>query len=321
MSEIAETQYAKTHDGVHIAYQTLGDGPRDVVLWPEWITNCEVLWEQPVFHTALHRTASFARVIFFDKRGIGLSDRVAASEVPSLETWVDDLKTILEAVGSDRPVLLSLGHGGVLAMLFAATYPERVGGLILINSYARLIQGPGYPYGYPPEVEDYVVSKTEAEWGATGWGEDHWYQCGLSGEPAFAEIAAFLGIESQSAEIDGTLATLVFCDVVQSTDLVHQMGDRRWHDILDRRSCRPPGGSFPGPSCESRPGTAISPRSTAQDAESAVRRSSSTEHRRSGSRCDVASTRGRWRCAATTSPGLLCIWLSGLSRRQDQVRS
>jgi hypothetical protein len=151
MSEIAETQYAKTHDGVHIAYQTLGDGPSDVVLWPEWITNCEVLWEQPVFHTALHRTASFARVIFFDKRGIGLSDRVAASEVPSLETWVDDLKTILEAVGSDRPVLLSLGHGGVLAMLFAATYPERVGGLILINSYARLIQGPGYPYGYPPE--------------------------------------------------------------------------------------------------------------------------------------------------------------------------
>ena len=234
---------------------------------------------------------------------------------------MDDLKTILDAVGSERPVLLALGHGGVLAMLFAATYPERVGGLILINCYARLIQGTDYPYGYPPEVEDFVVAKTEAEWGATGWavdyiapsvsgdesvkswftrmerlactpgiaaamqraifhqdvrdvlpavqaptlvmhvvgdrhvrvehgrylaqhisgtryvelpGEDHWYQCGDSAEPAYSEMTAFLGVERQPTETDRSLATLVFCDVVHSTDLVHQLGDRRWHDVLDR---------------------------------------------------------------------------------------
>ena len=321
MIDVPETRYARTEDGTHVAYQVCGNGPRDLVLCPEWITNCEVNWESPIFLSTFRRSASIARLIFFDKRGIGLSDRVAATEVPSLETWVDDLRAVLDAAGSDRPVLSALGHGGVLAMLFAATYPERVGGLILVNCYARLIQAPDYPHGYPPEIEDFVVSKTEAEWGATGWvvdylapsvagdqsvkdwfrrlermactpgigaamqravfhqdvrdvlsaiqaptlvlhvegdhhvrvehgrylarhisgaryvelpGRDHWYQVGPSAEPAFAEIVAFLGAEPEASDTDRALVTLVLCDVVGSTGLVNELGDRRWHDVLDR---------------------------------------------------------------------------------------
>jgi class 3 adenylate cyclase/alpha-beta hydrolase superfamily lysophospholipase len=321
VTDVPETRYAKTEDGVHIAYQVSGHGPSDVMFSPEWITHCEALWEHPHFHAALRRTASMARLILFDKRGIGLSDRVAATEVPSLETWVDDLGAVLDAAGSERPVLLGMGHGGALAMLFAATYPERTGGLILLNTYARLIQGPDYPYGYPPEVEDFVVSKTEAEWGATGWvvdhlgpsiandhsvkewfrrmerlactpgigaamqravfhqdvrdvlpaihaptlvlhvvgnhhvrvehgrylarhiegaryvelpGEDHWFTCGESAEPAYAELAAFLGAVPGATDTDRVLTTLVFSDVVQSTALANELGDRRWHELLDR---------------------------------------------------------------------------------------
>ena len=86
MQELPETQYAKTKDGVHIAYQVRGGGSKDLVLCPEWITNCEVLWEHPIFSDTFSWSASIARVVSFDKRGIGLSDRVAASDVPSLET-------------------------------------------------------------------------------------------------------------------------------------------------------------------------------------------------------------------------------------------
>jgi class 3 adenylate cyclase len=162
-------RYARTADGVHIAYLTVGSGPQDLLFIPEWVTHCEVSWEHPLMGALPTRFSAIARLITFDKRGVGLSDRVSAAEVPSLETWLDDVRAVLDATGSDRPVVLGMGHGGQLAMLLAAVEPERVGGLVLVNAYARLSRAHDYPFGYPPKVQDWVVAQTEEHWGTTGW--------------------------------------------------------------------------------------------------------------------------------------------------------
>jgi pimeloyl-ACP methyl ester carboxylesterase len=142
LSAIPETKYAKTEEGVYIAYQTMGDGPRDLLLCLGAISHVEVWWENARLASWLHKLSSFSRLILFDKRGVGLSDRVAPSEVPSLERWMDDVRAVLDACGSERPALLGWAHGGLMAMLFAATHPERTASL---------------------------VRRVESEWGATGW--------------------------------------------------------------------------------------------------------------------------------------------------------
>lgn len=162
--EVPQTSYAKNGD-VHIAFQTFGSGPVDLVVVPEWITHVEAAWEHPITARVLRRLASFARVITFDKRGIGLSDPVPLTEVPSLEVWRDDLRTVLDAAGSERPVLVGHGHGGQMALLFAATLPLRTKSLILMNSYARLCRAPDYEWGIPPDVQDKVAEVTARFWG------------------------------------------------------------------------------------------------------------------------------------------------------------
>lgn len=164
MSAPPQTHYAKNGD-VHIAYQTLGDGPMDLVVVPEWITHVEAAWDHPVTARTLRRLARLGRLITFDKRGIGLSDPVARSEVPSLEAWRDDLRSVLDAVGSQRTVLVGHGHGGQMALLFAATYPDRVESLILLNAYARLARAPDYGWGVPTEVQSSVAALTKQFWG------------------------------------------------------------------------------------------------------------------------------------------------------------
>jgi pimeloyl-ACP methyl ester carboxylesterase len=130
------TRYARTADGVHIAYQVHGDGPIDLLMVLGWITNIEALWEEPSIARSLNRLASFSRLILFDKRGVGLSDRVPESQLPSLETRMDDLRAVMDAAGSDRGVVFGLSEGGPMAMLFAATYPERTRGLMLFGTVA-----------------------------------------------------------------------------------------------------------------------------------------------------------------------------------------
>ena len=133
-----ETRYAKTADGVHIAYQVVGDGPVDMVFVMGWVTNIEVMWDDPGFARLLDRLATFSRLILFDKRGVGLSDRVPEERLPDLETRMDDVRAVMDAVGSERAVVFGVSEGGPMSMLFAATYPERTIALALFGTVGRL---------------------------------------------------------------------------------------------------------------------------------------------------------------------------------------
>jgi class 3 adenylate cyclase len=131
-----ETKYAKSGD-VHIAYQVIGEGPVDLVFVPGWITHVELAWEDPREAAFLRRLASFSRLIVFDKRGTGLSDRVPVNQLPILEERMDDVRAVMDAVGSERAALMGVSEGGPMSALFAATYPERTAALILYGSFAR----------------------------------------------------------------------------------------------------------------------------------------------------------------------------------------
>jgi pimeloyl-ACP methyl ester carboxylesterase len=135
-----ETHYAKSGD-VHIAYQVVGDGPIDLVEVPGWISHLEYSWEEPSWARYLQRLGSFSRLIRFDKRGTGLSDRVPISALPSLEQRMDDVRAVMDAVGSERAALFGASEGGPMSILFAATYPERTAAMILYAAYARRSPG------------------------------------------------------------------------------------------------------------------------------------------------------------------------------------
>ena len=167
---IPQTRFAVTDDGVHIAYQTVGDGPVDVVFVHAFVSHVELFWELPSFERFARQLSVDARVILFDKRGVGLSDRL--SSVPTLEARMDDLRAVLDATGSERPLLIGDGDGGALAALFAATYPERTLGLILWGGTARMAWAPDYPWGMSDDrFEERLRIRTEL-WGDATRAED-----------------------------------------------------------------------------------------------------------------------------------------------------
>ena len=124
--EAPRTQYTKSGD-VNIAYQVVGEGPFDLVYVPGWVTNLEYGWESPLVTRYYERLASFSRLILFDKRGTGLSDRVPNAELPTLEQRMDDVRAVMDAVGSERAALMGHSEGGNMCVLFAATYPDAWG--------------------------------------------------------------------------------------------------------------------------------------------------------------------------------------------------
>ncbi len=134
--EIPETRYAKTADGVHIGYQAIGEGPVDLVWVMGWTSNIEAIWEEPNLARFLAKLASFSRLILFDKRGMGMSDRVPDAQLPSLETRMDDVRAVMDAAGSERAVVYGVSEGGPMAMLFAATYRSGAIALILYGTDA-----------------------------------------------------------------------------------------------------------------------------------------------------------------------------------------
>lgn len=157
-----ETKYA-TSGGVSIAYQVLGEGTLDLVVVPGWVSNLEVTWEDPDREHFYRRFAEFSRLILFDKRGTGLSDRVA--ELPSLEVRMDDVRAVLDAVGSKRSALCGWSEGGPMCALFAATYPRRTSALIMVGSYPRMMAAPGYEFGRTQEQLDAFLAEIERDWG------------------------------------------------------------------------------------------------------------------------------------------------------------
>ena len=146
--EPAETRYAKAPDGAHLAYQIVGDGPIDLLELPGTLMSIDAVGDQPIWLRFQERLASFCRLIRVDLRGIGLSD-LDASTPPTVERWMDDALAVLDAAGSERTALWGAGFGGAMALLLAASHPDRVSALILINAFARLVRAPDYEPGVP----------------------------------------------------------------------------------------------------------------------------------------------------------------------------
>ena len=316
--ERSETRYARSGD-VSIAYQVVGEGPFDLVYVPGWVSNVELMWDEPDYTAFLERLASFSRLIIFDKRGTGLSDPVPLDRLPTLEQRMDDVRAVMDAVGSDRAALLGHSEGGNMCVLFSATYPDRTTALVLVGCYAKRIRSDDYPWA--PTVEDRAreIEQTEATWGSPEafrelapskandeaferWvgrylrqsaspkaaaallrmntqidvrevlpairvptiliyrtddadvhvdegryiaeripgarfvevpGADHSMWTG-DATAILDEIEEFLTGVRRGPEPDRVLATVLFTDVVGSTELATRLGDRAWRDLLGR---------------------------------------------------------------------------------------
>jgi pimeloyl-ACP methyl ester carboxylesterase/DNA-binding CsgD family transcriptional regulator len=155
-------RYARSGD-VNIAYQVVGEGPIDLVLVLGWVSHLAYVWELPAMAAFLKRLASFSRLILFDKRGCGMSDRV--HPLPTMEQRMDDVRAVLDAVGSKRTALIGISEGGVMSALFAATYPERTAGLIIDGSYPSALRRPGYPWGITEDQLEQNIARVRDVWG------------------------------------------------------------------------------------------------------------------------------------------------------------
>ena len=315
MIDVPAVQYARSGD-VDIAYQVVGDGPFALVFVQGWVSNIEYVWEEPTFARFLRRLASFSRLILFDKRGTGLSDRVGIDELPTLEQRMDDVRAVMDAVGVERAALLGVSEGGPMCVLFAATYPERTDALVMIGAYARRLWAEDYRPGATPEEYAGFLRAIEEGWGGPvgleierracwdarfrAWwatylrmsaspgaayaltrmngeidvrhalptvgvptlivhrvddrslpvegsrymadripgaklvelpGDDHLPWVGPQDE-ILDEVEEFLTGVRRGAEPDRVLATVLFTDVVRSTEHAAELGDKRWRDLL-----------------------------------------------------------------------------------------
>ncbi|MGH2596988.1 MAG: adenylate/guanylate cyclase domain-containing protein [Actinomycetota bacterium] len=324
-----ETRYAMTADGVHIAYQVVGDGPVDILFVLGWVTHIERMRTEPRFARFFTRLASFARVLMFDKRGVGLSDRVSEDRLPSLEVRMDDARAVMDAVGSERAAVLGVSEGGPMAMLFAATYPERTIALIVYGTSACWNNAPDYPYSVPGEDRDRELQewgeRRDRLWGTkelaseylaesfapalahdeptitwladymrnaaspgavnalsqmnraidvrsalpsihvptlvlardsdldygvmeTKWlaeqirgarfvsfpGDEHLFVMGRQ-EDLLDEIERFVAdVHGEEADLDRVLATVMFTDIVGSTERAAELGDKGWRELVER---------------------------------------------------------------------------------------
>ena len=314
---VPQTKYTKS-GSVHIAYQVLGDGPIDLVLVHGWASHLEVQWEEPSLARMLERLASFSRLILFDKRGTGLSDRVSDTDLPTLEQRMEDVHAVLDAVGSSKAALFGISEGGPMCALFAATYPERTSALVMYGSYAKWIRDADYPWAPTREEHEAAFEIYGQKWGTpigfktmapsvaddercrTWWarnlrsaaspgagvalyrmnieidirallslirvptlllhragdrlmnvessrymasripgakyveldGVDHlpWFG---DADAVLGEVEEFLTGMRPATAHDSTLATVLFVDIVGSTERAAAIGDARWRDLLD----------------------------------------------------------------------------------------
>src|SRR4029453_6349916 len=157
-----QIRYARNGD-VNLAYQVRGSGPFDLVFVPGFVSHQEVMWDEPGAARFIERLAPFSRLIAYDKRDQGLSDRLARP--PTLEESMEDLRAVLDAAGSERAALLGISEGGPMCQLFAATFPERTKALLLCGTYPRIVEAPGFQIGVPEEVLDEMGEVMREDWG------------------------------------------------------------------------------------------------------------------------------------------------------------
>jgi pimeloyl-ACP methyl ester carboxylesterase len=162
MAEIPSTRYVKS-DGVHIAYQVVGEGPFDLPFVPGFVSNIESMWQSPDQSAFFQRLASFSRLIVFDKRGTGMSDR--GSQIFTLEQRMHDVQAILDEARSERAALFGVSEGGPMSLLYAATHPERTSALVLYGTYAKRSWAPDYPFAWKDDQWDAALDDIEHNWG------------------------------------------------------------------------------------------------------------------------------------------------------------
>jgi pimeloyl-ACP methyl ester carboxylesterase len=162
---IPKTHYVVRTGDVNIAYQMIGDGPLDLVFVMGWVSHLEYFWREPSFARFLTRLASFSRLILFDKRGTGLSDRAPLSDLPSLEQRMTDAQAVMDAVGSERAALMGVSEGGPMYSLFAATHPERTEAFVMIGTYAKRIRSVAYPWAPTKEARAGFLEEMKKNWG------------------------------------------------------------------------------------------------------------------------------------------------------------
>jgi class 3 adenylate cyclase/pimeloyl-ACP methyl ester carboxylesterase len=161
------TRYAKVADGSYVGYQVFGEGPRNLVFSTHWVTNLDVMWEEPTLAAYFERLARFARVITLDKRGSGVSDPVPLAALPTIETWMDDVIDVMDATGVQTASLIGDTEGGPMAAVLAATHPDRISALVLVNTFARWRRAPDYPIGMPEETTIKLGDRYEQTYGTT----------------------------------------------------------------------------------------------------------------------------------------------------------
>jgi len=226
-----ETRYAKSGD-VHIAYQVTGEGPLDLVHVPGFVSHIEAIWQHPRRAALLRRLATFSRLILFDKRGTGLSDRT--SQIFTLEQRMDDVRAVMDAVGSERAALFGISEGGPMSLLFAATYPDRTTALAIYGGYARRAWAADYPFAWRDEDWAALFSNIEERWGTSRGIDMARWAPSLAGDERAREMAAAYmraaaspgavrAVMQMNREID---VRNVLPAVRVPTLIVHRSGDR-----------------------------------------------------------------------------------------------
>jgi pimeloyl-ACP methyl ester carboxylesterase/DNA-binding winged helix-turn-helix (wHTH) protein len=225
------THYARSGD-VNIAYQVLGDGPLDLIFVMGWISHLEYFWTEPSVARFLRRLASFSRLILFDKRGTGLSDRVPLSQLPTLEQRMDDVRAVMDAVGSERAAICGVSEGGIMSALFAATYPDKTLALIMIGPYAKRLRDETYPWGPTKAEREAFYKEILCDWGGPVGLEER--APSVAQDPHFrdwwatylrmgASPGAALALTQMNTEID---AREVLKNVRVPALVLHRSGDR-----------------------------------------------------------------------------------------------
>jgi class 3 adenylate cyclase len=230
-TDAPETRFAKSGDA-HIAYQVVGDGPIDLVYVQGFVSNIELNWQEPSYAAFLSGIASFSRLITFDKRGTGLSDRVSEDRLPTLEQRMDDVRAVMDAVGSERAAFFAVSEGGPMCFLFAATYPERTSALVVYGSYAHSGAAPEYEWTRSAESRAAFRSLLEESWGGPFGLVER--APNMVGDPAFsrwwstllrqsASPRAALSLIEMNAQID---VRPVLPTIRVPTLIIHRTGDR-----------------------------------------------------------------------------------------------
>src|SRR6266508_2428619 len=227
--DIPEIHYTRSGD-VAIAYQVVGEGTFDLVFVPTF-ANLVFPWLNRDWKAFYDRLASFTRLIMFDKRGTGLSDR--PRDLGSLEARMDDIRAVLDAIGAGRAVLVGAGGGGQPCAMFAATYPERTRALVLVNTPARAVKTEDYPYGLEPDAWHEMLDVARRVLNARSVALPADTLIETFGDIA-RETRAFVEGAQPDRIPDSVLATVLFTDLVGSTQRVAALGDRAWRDLLTR---------------------------------------------------------------------------------------